>query len=134
MIEIEYRGDLHTVSFHPSGAQIQTDAPKDNQGRGEAFSPTDLLALSLGSCMLTLMGIEARRKKLDLSGAVARVEKKMVQDPKRRIGEIVVEIRVPRRFSHDDEANLERVARDCPVHHSLSREIKQTLTFFFGVA
>ena len=92
-IEVRYEGELHTTARHgPSGATLETDAPKDNEGRGEAFSPTDLLATALGSCMLTVMGILARRKGWAIEGARARVEKHMVAQPVCRIGKLVVEL------------------------------------------
>ena len=85
-IELAYEGDLHTAATHPSGATLGTDAPLDNQGRGEAFSPTDLLATALGSCMMTVMGIVARRHDWPLEGSRVLVDKEMVADPTRRVG------------------------------------------------
>src|SRR5439155_3851445 len=95
-IRVRYEGDLHCVAVHgPSGAEVATDAPADNQGRGEAFSPTDLVATALGTCVLTTMGIVARRHGWSLAGATATVEKVMVADPERRIGRLEVRIRAP---------------------------------------
>jgi uncharacterized OsmC-like protein len=86
-IEVQYEGELHTSARHgPSGAVLETDAPKDNEGKGESFSPTDLLATALGTCMLTVMGILARRKGWELKGARVSVDKDMVADPVRRVG------------------------------------------------
>ena len=122
-IEITYTGGLHTEAVHgPSGARIETDAPLDNAGRGEAFSPTDLLAAALGSCVLTIMGIAAERRGWDISGTRVSVEKEMVADPVRRIGRLVVAIDVA--GDHDERARaaLERAAHGCPVHGSLHPE------------
>ena len=91
-IDATYQGDLHTVCRHgPSGAELETDAPVDNQGRGASFSPTDLLATSLGSCMLTVMSILARRKGWAMEGARVSVDKHMATEPVRRIGRLVVD-------------------------------------------
>src|SRR6476661_6155928 len=95
MVEIKsvYEGQLHCNATHgPSGAVLATDAPKDNMGKGEAFSPTDLVATALGTCMLTTMGIVAQRNNIDITGARVRVTKEMVSQPTRRIGKIGVEI------------------------------------------
>ena len=90
-IDVAYEGDLHTTCRHgPSGRELETDAPVDNQGRGESFSPTDLLATALGTCTLTVMGIVARREGWKLEGARSRVEKHMVADPVRRVGRLVL--------------------------------------------
>jgi len=123
---IEYTGRLRTQSVHlRSGNVIVTDAPVDNQGKGEAFSPTDLLATSLGCCMLTVMGILAERKGWDLSGTRVDITKEMAADP-RRVAGIKVELRFPARgFSQADKMMLERTARTCPVALSLHPEIRQ---------
>jgi putative redox protein len=131
MVEIQvlYEGDLHTRCSHgPSGRSLETDAPKDNEGRGESFSPTDLLATALGSCMLTVMGILARRKGWKLDGARARVEKHMVAAPVRRIGKLVVELDLPA-VPDDARAPLERAAHTCPVHKSLHPDVEVDLRF-----
>jgi putative redox protein len=131
MVEIQvlYEGDLHTRCSHgPSGRTLETDAPKDNEGRGESFSPTDLLATALGSCMLTVMGILARRKGWKLDGARARVEKHMVAAPVRRIGKLVVELDLPA-VPEDARAPLERAAHTCPVHKSLHPDVEVDLRF-----
>ena len=130
---ITYLGDLHCDAEHgPSGAKVETDAPKDNQGRGESFSPTDLVGAALGSCMLTVMGITARRLEIDMSGAMASVEKSMVADPSRRIGELVVRISVPARVSPEDQKRLENAALTCPVAKSLHPEMSMPVTFDWG--
>ena len=130
---ITYLGDLHCDAEHgPSGAKVETDAPKDNQGRGESFSPTDLVGAALGSCMLTVMGITARRLQIDMSGAMASVEKSMVADPSRRIGELMVRISVPARVSPEDQKRLENAALTCPVAKSLHPEMSMPVTFDWG--
>lgn len=132
-IKIKYRGDLATECVHESGAIIETDAPKDNQGRGLAFSPTDLLAASLGSCMLTLMGIAANRLKVDLKGTSAEVTKEMSKDPPRRIARIIVRIRSSYRPAKDVQRMLEEAALECPVHHSLHPDIRKEIDFIWGL-
>jgi uncharacterized OsmC-like protein len=131
-IQVRYEGDLHTRCTHgPSGSTLETDAPKDNEGRGESFSPTDLLATALGSCMLTVMGILARRRGWELAGARARVEKHMVTEPARRIGRLVVEFEMPP-LPADARAPLERAAQTCPVHKSLHPETDVELQFHWS--
>ena len=122
-IDVVYEGDLHTRCTHgPSGTRLETDAPKDNEGRGESFSPTDLLATALGSCMLTVMGIVARRHGWKLDGATAHVEKHMVAAPVRRVGRLAVELRMPS-VPSEARAVLERAAHTCPVHQSLHPDV-----------
>ena len=128
-ISIQYQGDLHCSAVHePSGTTIQTDAPKDNQGRGAAFSPTDLVATALGSCMMTIMGIYARRLDIDLTGAGCEVTKHMSTSP-RRIGKLEVVFRMPRGIEQDVRTKLEKGALTCPVHHSLHPDIEVDLRF-----
>lgn len=132
-IQIEYQGDLHCKATHgPSGAELNTDAPKDNQGRGETFSPTDLVATALGSCMLTIMGIAARTLSIDISGATASVEKEMTATPPRRIERLAVKIRVPHTPSAADREKLERAAHTCPVHKSLHPDVQIPIEFTWG--
>ncbi|MEZ6197510.1 MAG: OsmC family protein [Planctomycetota bacterium] len=134
MVEIRgrYDGDLRCTSRHlPSGAELATDAPRDNEGKGECFSPTDLVATALGSCMLTIMGIYARRHEIDLRGAGFRIEKHMQTDP-RRIGQLVVEIEVPIALDARHREGLERAAMACPVKKSLHPEIDIPVRFVFG--
>ncbi|HZN03951.1 MAG TPA: OsmC family protein [Candidatus Polarisedimenticolia bacterium] len=129
-IDIEYEGDLHCRLHHgPSGAEIVTDAPLDNQGKGEAFAPTDLLAASLGSCILTIMGIYARRKKIEMRGSHARVSKEMVADPLRRVGRIVVDVHLPVSIESPLRPALEIAGHSCPVERSLHPDIKVELNF-----
>jgi len=132
-IQIEYQGELHCKATHgPSGAELSTDAPKDNQGRGEAFSPTDLVATALGSCMLTVMGIAARTLNIDISGATAVVEKEMTATPPRRIARLTVRIHVPHSPSPADREKLERAAHTCPVHKSLHPDVQIPIEFTWG--
>lgn len=131
MIRIQsvYEGDLHAVCTHgPSGASVATDAPRDNEGRGESFSPTDLLATSLASCMLTVMGITARRHGWAIEGAQADIEKHMVGEP-RRVGRLVVRIEMPAGLAAEARATLERAARTCPVAESIHPGIDLDLAF-----
>ena len=131
-IAIRYEGELHTRAKHgPSGSELETDAPKDNEGRGEAFSPTDLLATALGSCMLTVMGILARRKGWAIEGARARVEKHMVVEPVRRIGKLVVEFDMPA-VPEGARTMLERAAHTCPVHQSLHPDVELDIRFHWA--
>lgn len=127
---IEYLGDLRTQATHLlSGQQILTDAPLDNQGRGEAFSPTDLCATSLGSCMLTIMGISARGHGLDITGTTAEITKIMAADP-RRIARIEVKIIMPKGdYSERHRQILETAARTCPVAFSLHPDLVQVIEF-----
>jgi uncharacterized OsmC-like protein len=129
--KILYHGGLRTESTHlQSGKVILTDAPVDNNGKGEAFSPTDLLATSLGCCMLTIMGIVAGRHNLSIEGASAEITKIMLSDP-RRVGEVIVEITMPLNYSEKDRNLLEHAAHTCPVAKSLSAELKQTVIFHY---
>ena len=132
-IQTEYQGDLHCTSVHtPSGTELATDAPVDNQGRGESFSPTDLTATSLGTCMLTTMGIVARTLNVDLTGATATVEKEMSGTPPRRINRLTVAIRVPRTTSPENQQRLENAAHTCPVKRSLHPDIETPIEFVWG--
>jgi putative redox protein len=132
-IEVRYEGELHTRAAHgPSGAALETDAPKDNEGKGESFSPTDLLATALGTCMLTVMGILARRKGWEMKGAQASVDKHMVADPVRRIGRLVVRFEMPAGIPEDARKPLERAAHTCPVHQSLHPDVQVETTFVWS--
>jgi putative redox protein len=127
---IEYLGGLRTSALHlRSGETIITDAPPDNNGKGEAFSPTDLLSTSLGCCMLTVMGIVAERHNLDITGTKVDITKNMEANP-RRVSEIVVEMTFPKNnFSDKDKQLLENTALTCPVAKSLHPDLKQTVFF-----
>ncbi len=132
-IDLEYQGDLRCAATHgPSGTTLATDAPVDNQGRGESFSPTDLLATALGSCMLTIMGIVARRHGIDLIGAKCSVVKEMTATPPRRVAKLAVEFTIPAKVSVDDRQRLVNAAETCPVHRSLLPDIDMPITFHWG--
>ncbi len=130
--ELEYLGELRTLARHQhSGSLIETDAPLDNQGRAERFSPTDLVATALVSCMFTIMGISAREYGISLEGMKARMKKIMYADP-RRIGEIHIDIFYPDRgpsLSDRDKKILRQAALGCPVKYSLHPEIQIHLEF-----
>jgi len=128
--KIKYLGNLRTESVHlQSGNIIITDAPIDNNGKGEAFSPTDLLSTSLGCCMLTIMGIVAERQNLNITGTTIEITKIMESNP-RRVGEIILEFVLPKNnFSSKEKELLMQAAYTCPVAKSLSAEIKQTIIF-----
>jgi len=129
--KVLYEGELRTQATHlQSGKTIYTDAPVDNQGKGDAFSPTDLLATSLASCMLTVMGIVARRDGIMIEGAVAEVEKIMAKDP-RRIGEIKIKFIFKHIIENKDRVKLERAARTCPVSGSLHQDLKENTDFIY---
>lgn len=129
-ISIRYLGDLRCEATHgPSGTVITTDAPVDNEGRGESFSPTDLAATSLGTCMLTIMGIAARKQGVDLTGTTVKVVKEMTPRPPRRIAKLTVVFTIPLPASHEKREMLETAARSCPVHLSLHPDVEQAMRF-----
>ena len=124
-VTIDYKGELHCEAQHgPSQTIIETDAPVDNQGRGEAFSPTDLVATALGTCMATIMGIVARRDKVDLVGLRIRVRKEMSADLPRRISKLEVVCQMPIAEGHPASDTLQRAALECPVNHSIHPDIE----------
>lgn len=128
-IETTYLGDLRTEPVHvQSGTHIITDAPLDNQGKGEAFSPTDLMSASLGSCMMTIMGIAARTHSIDIDGTTASITKIMAANP-RRVSEIVVNLKFPHTYDDKQKAILEHAALTCPVMLSLHPDLKKTVDF-----
>jgi len=130
-ISIDYTGQLHCNAVHgPSGSTLATDAPTDNQGKGEAFSPTDLIATALGTCIATTMGIVAEKQGIDLKGLKVDVEKEMANDP-RRIGRLVTEVHLPLPPDHPQRELLEKTALGCPVHRSLPAEMERPTTFFW---
>lgn len=130
-ISIEYTGGLHTSALHgPSSAKIETDAPADNQGKGEAFSPTDLVATALGTCIATTMAIVAERYQVDLRGMTLQVQKEMADAP-RRIARLTTEVHIPLPGNHPQRELLERTALGCPVHRSLSAEMERPTKFFW---
>lgn len=124
-IKLSYKGDLHCNAVHgPSGLTLDTDAPVDNNGRGLSFSPTDLVATALGSCMATVIGIVAKRKGIAVEGMTVAVRKFMSDDQPRRIKRLELDLEVPLAGSHSDRKLLESAARSCPVHHSIHPEIE----------
>jgi putative redox protein len=131
-ITATYDGNLRCTATHgPSGAKLPTDAPKDNEGMGASFSPTDLVATALATCTITTMGILARREGIDLRGAQVTVEKQMVATPRRRIGALPVTITVPGRLTAQQKQKLENAARTCPVHASLHPDVQAPITFVY---
>lgn len=131
-IQTLYLGDLRTEATHVrSGNKIITDAPVDNHGKGEFFSPTDLVAAALGSCMLTLMDQAAARLGIDLRGTRLVITKVMAADP-RRIGEIQIEVHLPADYTDKDKLILRRAADTCPVAKSLHPDLVQTVTWHYG--
>ena len=129
-INIDYQGQLHCEAIHgPSGKKLQTDAPKDNMGKGENFSPTDLVATALGTCVATIMGIYAQKHSIDLSGMKLKVNKEMSTEPPRRIKKLSVMVRCPNSISEQHKAGLEKAAHTCPVHKSLHPEVDAPIVF-----
>ncbi|HBF22612.1 MAG TPA: osmotically inducible protein OsmC [Planctomycetes bacterium] len=127
-ITITYEGDLRCKSVHgPSDSEVATDAPVDNQGKGESFSPTDMVATAWGSCMLTIMGIVANRHGIDLVGSKVIVQKYMATNPVRRIGKLEASIEIPTPLSWGNRQRLQRAAENCPVHHSLADDIEKVV-------
>ena len=132
-----YKGDLRTEATHlQSGTTIVTDAPTDNNGRGEAFSPTDLVAASLGSCMMTIMGIVARRDGIELTGSEMAITKVMTTEGPRRIAriEVVLTMLTPDELPEASRTKLERAAHTCPVAMSLHPDIDQVIQFEWKTA
>jgi len=125
-----YVGELRTEATHVySGNKLITDAPLDNQGKAESFSPTDLLATSLGSCMLTIMGISAREHGFNIDGTKVKIWKMMESNP-RRVGEIKIELSFPKNnYSEKEKKFIEKAAFTCPVNLSLHPELKKTIIF-----
>lgn len=131
-IHTEYTGQLRTVATHlQSGNTIITDAPVDNQGKGEAFSPTDLLAASLGSCMITIMGIAAQTHGFNIDGTKADITKIMASNP-RRVGEIKIDLYFPDvEYSPKEKKLIEAAAFSCPVYLSLHPDLIKSINFHF---
>ena len=128
-----YQGSKHCLLTHlPSSSQIQTDAPKDNQGKGECFSPTDLTASSLLSCMLTTMAIKTEDLGYQLNGIYGTVEKIMISEP-RRIGELRLEIHLPKILNTEQRLNLENISLGCPVKESLHPNIMVSMSFHYDL-
>jgi uncharacterized OsmC-like protein len=130
-ISISYTGELHCDAVHaPSQAIIATDAPADNQGKGEAFSPTDLVGTALGTCIATTMAIVAEQHAVELKGMTVTVEKEMASDP-RRISRLTTAVHVPLPPNHPQREVLEKAALGCPVHRSLAAEMERLTRFFW---
>ena len=130
-ISIDYTGKLHCTATHgPSGTLLATDAPLDNQGKGESFSPTDLVATALGTCIATTMAIVAERHGVELQGMRVQVSKEMADAP-RRVGRLTTEVHVPLAAGHPQRELLEKTALGCPVHRSLAAEMERPTKFFW---
>lgn len=127
---VKYLGGLRVECVHlPSGVKLITDAPVDNQGKGEAFSPTDLCAVSLAACILTVLGIYGEKHQVDLTGIEAEISKEMVNEP-RRIGKIDIIVNMPpKNYSQKEKLILPRIANTCAVHYSLSEQVVQNIIF-----
>jgi putative redox protein len=133
-INITYEGGLHSAATHgPSRQTLNTDAPVDNGGKGAAFSPTDLVATSLGTCMATVMGIVAERNKLDITGLQVQVIKEMASAPVRRIASLKTRLVFPqgKALSAADRAKLEAAAKACPVKQSLHPDVQTPIEFVY---
>ncbi len=131
--EIVYKGELRTECKHvTSGSIIETDAPTDNKGKGARFSPSDLIAAALGSCIITTIGIKMENGDLDFSGTQVNVSKVMLSNP-RRVGEFVVDIHFPKHLRLNDKQKtmVEHLAHVCPVAKSLHPDLTQTVNFFY---
>lgn len=129
-VDITYLGSLRCEAVHaPSGMKLVTDAPVDNHGKGEAFSPTDLAATSLGVCMATIMGIAAEKLDVPLAGMTVSVDKEMSSDAPRRIARITIVFTIPQPPDHPKRAALEAAALSCPVHHSLHPDVEKPVRF-----
>ena len=135
MVQIDaiYEGKLRCKATHAdSGTTLITDAPKDNEGNGESFSPTDLVAVAVGTCMLTTMGIVARKNEIDFTGATVRVRKEMAAAPFRRISKLTVEISGPASVAEPSRLMLEKAAIGCPVSKSLHPDVQMGIVFHWG--
>ncbi len=131
-ISVKYTGDLHCDAVHgPSKSNLATDAPIDNKGKGEAFSPTDLVATALATCMSTTMGIKAQELGVDLRGMTVSVQKEMSKDAPRRIVGLPSEVHIPLQKNSPYREVLEQTALNCPVHKSLPAEINRPTKFFW---
>jgi len=130
--KVTYLGNLRTSCEHlKSGSTFITDAPTDNNGKGEAFSPTDTIVTGLASCMLTVMGIKARSLDISLDGSEAMVTKTMAIDP-RRISKIEIVMQLPSDITVKTQKIIENTAKTCPVHHSLHPDIEKVILFNWG--
>jgi putative redox protein len=133
-INVGYTGQLRCQAIHgPSGETLNTDAPTDNGGKGESFSPTDLVATALGTCVMTILGLVAERHNIDLDGTQIQVTKEMITEPVRRIGGLRTVVTIPVNAVTDEDlrTRLEAAARKCPVHQSLHPDIDAPIDFFY---
>jgi len=129
--EIRYQGDLRTTATHlDSGSEISTDAPKDNLGLGETFSPTDMVCSALASCILTIMAITVEKNDVDIKNTTAIVKKTMGDNP-RKIVKIEIDFTFPKEYDSKTRIILERAAYNCPVHHCLSERIEKVISFTY---
>lgn len=132
-MKILYTGGLHTEVIHSTGKRLETDAPKERGGKGETFSPTDLFAASVATCMATVMAIAAEKLAVDLKGTTLEVEKEMVSAPVRRIGRLIIRFRSSLVPTAQIREKLEKAALECPVHRSIHPDIKVEVDFIWGL-
>ena len=129
--EIKYKGNLRTTATHlDSGSKISTDAPKDNHGLGETFSPTDMVCSALASCILTIMAIAVEKNNVDIKNTIAIVKKTMGNNP-RRIIKIEINLTFPKKYDLKTRSILQKAANNCPVHHSLSEKTEKDISFTY---
>jgi len=132
-IDVTYQGGLRCEATHePSGQTLITDAPVDNHGKGESFSPTDLVATALGTCILTIMGIVAEREKIDLTSLRITVQKEMSAEPPRRIAKLITRIVMPKGLTEPQKVKLEKAAHTCPVHQTLQGKVDLPIEFVYA--
>jgi putative redox protein len=132
-IDVAYQGGLRCQAVHgPSGQKLITDAPVDNHGKGESFSPTDLVATALGTCIATIMGIVAEREKIDLTSLRITVQKEMSAEPPRRIARLITRIEMPKGLTDQQRAKLEKTAHTCPVHQTLQGKVDMPIEFVYA--
>ncbi|HWD88969.1 MAG TPA: OsmC family protein [Mucilaginibacter sp.] len=133
-IETTYLGDLRTENIHvQSGSKLITDAPTDNQGKGESFSPTDLLGVALGTCMLTTIGIKTRNEGINIVGAKCSVTKIMTSSPPRKVAELQIKLKFPHQYTEQQQKLLEDICLTCPVYLSLHSDMAKTVDFGWEV-
>jgi putative redox protein len=131
-IGVTYRGELRCEATHgPSGTTLITDAPVDNHGKGQSFSPTDLVATALGTCIPTIMGIVAEREHIDLTGMQITVTKEMSAQPPRRIAKLTTRIVMPKGLDPKHRVKLEKAAHTCPVHQTLQGSVEMPIEFVY---
>ena len=129
--EIKYQGNLRTIATHlDSGSEISTDAPKDNHGLGQTFSPPDMVCSALASCILTIIAIAVEKNNVDIKGTKAMVKKTMANNP-RRIAKIEIDIVFPKEYDSKTKTILEKAAYNCPVHHTLSETVEKNISFTY---